>query len=176
MPLHVPAEPHRERGQVLLSVAVLRPGDPPPTIPSSSAAVGDAGGAVLRIPPARHRPFHLNVLVYRGEGLHLGQRPFVSVRFNGNTVRTATRAHQANPIFNRRFEMPFYLPVASDAIEVMLWDEGRRGRPDRLVAAAAFSQNDLNYKPWGPRWICFYADAPVHTRARTGGARHRARR
>jgi hypothetical protein len=57
-----------------------------------------------------------------------------------------------------KFEMPYYMPLASDSIEVQLWN-WRKGRPDELIAATTFSfyQKRLVNKSWGPEWVNFYS-------------------
>lgn len=56
-------------------------------------------------------------------------------------------------------EMPFYIPLTSDSIEVILWNEVTAGQ-DEFIGKLVFAQNELTYKPWGPKWACFYSYPP----------------
>jgi hypothetical protein len=52
--------------------------------------------------------------------------------------------------------MPFYIPLTSDSIEIILWNEVSGGQ-DEFIGRILFAENELTYKPWGPKWACFYS-------------------
>jgi hypothetical protein len=108
---------------------------------------------VLKEPELPARNFYvLNVLVYRGvdilslyDGTHYISYPsspsfhpnrqccatievpttFVTVRFNGNTAHTHPVSKNNTPVWNKRLELPFSIPLRSDSIEVQLWNRVR---------------------------------------------------
>ncbi len=57
-----------------------------------------------------------------------------------------------------QFEMPFHTPLASDSVEVQLWNY-RKGLPDVLIGTKTFSffHLRLTHKAWGPEWVNLYS-------------------
>lgn len=148
---------------MLCSVHILKHKDAPPNLDEKN---DDDDKEVLADPVmAQRRPYVLNVVVYKAQHLvpthnmlRSSLNPFVSVRFNGNTKQSSVMPHNPNPIWNRRFEMPFLLPLDSDSIEVQIWNKVK-GVPDKLIGAATFSyyKKRLTNRPFGPSWVNLYS-------------------
>eukprot|EP01006_Ploeotia_vitrea_P045078 TRINITY_DN66894_c5_g6_i1.p1 TRINITY_DN66894_c5_g6~~TRINITY_DN66894_c5_g6_i1.p1 ORF type:complete len:1357 (-),score=756.79 TRINITY_DN66894_c5_g6_i1:54-4124(-) len=158
-PMLKPHEPKHSEGWVLLSIYVLKDGDPTPNHDINDVEDGE----ILAEPNiVMERPNLLNVLVYKGASLqptyNSSLNPFVSVRFNGNTIQSQHIPNVANPTWNRRFQMPFHMPLSSDSIEVQVWNKNT-GVPDTLIGSATFSyfQLRLTHRSWGPKWINLYS-------------------
>ena len=163
VPLTVPTDPGYPHGHMLCSIYVLKEGDPTPS--HEGFEPEEDTEEVLEEPELKHwHPYFLNVLIYKAQNLvpthsYRGSiNPFVSVRFNGNTIQTKRMSNVSNPVWNRKFEMPFHMPLDSDAIEVQVWNH-RFGRPDVLIGSASFSyfQMRLTHRSWGPKWVNLYS-------------------
>jgi hypothetical protein len=111
------------------------------------------------------KPYVLNCVVYKAANLlsthedSANIQAFAAVRFNGNVALTNNVASSSEPVWNRRMEMPFHLPLTSDNVEVQVWNY-KRGRPDVLVGSETFNyfQLGLTHKAWGPRWVNLYSN------------------
>lgn len=142
------------------SVYVLKPGDPTPNHSDEATENEEVGAAVhgARVLPASHRqpsqlldttgatntlkdrkPYLLSVFVYKAQHLQAtywfrgSLDPFVSVRFNSNTLQTKQMQGQSAPIWNRKLEFPFHMPLASDSIELQVPLRALRGRSSALT-------------------------------------------
>lgn len=126
VPLTLPEKPENEEGYLLVTVYVLGPDDPTPV---GSGKDSESDQQVLSFPSiGDRRTFVLNVLVYRGADILATQekdksslKPFISARFNGNTLQTQAMPVE-NAVWNGRLEMPFSMPLRSDSIEIILWN------------------------------------------------------
>jgi hypothetical protein len=181
VPLRKPDKPGFDEGHLKLTVYVLGPNDPtPPHEPASEQKQEEDNdeGKVLETPGDMDvKMFVLNVLVYKakdvletqygekqrgadGQARLQGIQPFVSARFNGNTIRTAGAvADSAGYQWKVRLELPFTLPLRSDVIEVILWNE--HGLPPAVIIGRAtfnFFQMGLSHQAWGPRWVNLYSN------------------
>mmetsp|Transcript_8495 Transcript_8495/g.16195 ORF Transcript_8495/g.16195 Transcript_8495/m.16195 type:complete len:1348 (-) Transcript_8495:95-4138(-) len=165
VPLVDPTNHAGERGFLLLSVYTLKAGEPTPEPPIGQGVEEDEILTDPTDPELRDRkPYILNVIAYRARDLLSQQKvmgsrnPFVSVRFNSNTIQTNSVTKTENPVWNRKLELPFAMPLRSDSIEVQVWNENK-GRPDVLIGDVSFNfyTMSLNLKPFGPKWINLYS-------------------
>lgn len=95
----------------------------------------------------------------------------MTVRFNGNVTHTHPAPKNNSPVWNKRLELPFSIPLRSDAIEVQLWNR-LRGRPDKLIGQQTFNyyQLGLTHKSWGPKWVNMYSSDVTPTEVTMLGA------
>eukprot|EP00466_Bigelowiella_natans_P007748 jgi/Bigna1/131767/aug1.15_g6475 len=166
VPVTLPESPGKENGFLRISVHVLKRGDPAPARNKlellQSEAVENSEKLGFSDPKVEQKVFLLNCLIYRGEDIKATHskslNPFVSIRFNGNTCQTARMASLSAPLWNRKIEMPYHLPLTSDAIEIQVWNHNRI-TPDTLIGSKTISyyEEGLTHRPWGPRWINLYS-------------------
>jgi len=166
VPMTNPTTPGKENGFMRCSVYVLKRGDPTPERHPEGGLIQEAEdtktGPDLLPPEIDRKVYILNCLVYRAEHVQATHgkslNPFVSVRFNGNTCQTNRMATLSAPIWNRKMEIPFQLPLTSDSIEIQLWNHNSF-TPDTLTSSKTLSyyEEGLTHRPWGPRWINLYS-------------------
>mmetsp|Transcript_4252 Transcript_4252/g.6336 ORF Transcript_4252/g.6336 Transcript_4252/m.6336 type:complete len:1428 (-) Transcript_4252:52-4335(-) len=168
LPLRKPETPSFEQGFIRITCHVLKAFDPSPlqgqdfvdqkllkTNPSE-----EEKGEVLVDPVLSVTVHKLNVMIYRGEGLRVGPsvrlNPFVSIRFNGSTVQSKSFGNNENPFLNTRLEIPYTLPLFSNAIEIQLWNR-RIGLPATIMGqhVVFFDKQVNSSRP--PGWINFYS-------------------
>ncbi|GAB5368390.1 hypothetical protein AAMO2058_001315100 [Amorphochlora amoebiformis] len=165
VPCTLPEAPGKEHGFLLVSIYVLKRGDPTPERKESAfleVADLDKKGKLLVDPNIDRKIYYLNVLIYRAEDIKATHgkslNPFVNIRFNGQTCQTQRMATLSNPIWNRKIQMPFQLPLTSDAIEIQVWNHNTL-TPDTLIGSCTVSyyEEGLTHRPWGPQWINLYS-------------------
>eukprot|EP00808_Paulinella_micropora_P015579 g21631.t1 len=163
----VPGHPLNAKGQLLVSVFVIKAGEDTPGNVQELSQLNpedseDKNAKTLEPPHVARHPYVLNVSIYRGEQILASQKttasPFVAVRFNQNVIQTEHKNQAVAGIWNRRFELPFHEPLSSDPIEIQLWDHCT-ALPDQLIAQRTFNyyEHELSHSVWGPAWVHFYS-------------------
>jgi C2 domain len=168
------SQPHdrsRHQGSLMVSVYVLKDGDPTPSHDEKDLTFADGEAklvdAVVGIPKELYSRYAylLNVLIYKAVDLVPTEtyngtcNPFVSISFNGASIQTKRMSNITNPIWNRKFEFPFYLPLTSDAIEITVYNTSSGPFPPVKIGSKTFSyfKNRLTHTAFGPSWVPLYS-------------------
>ena len=158
-----PETPQKEWGYVLLSVYVLKKGDPTPYHDNVLTAIEDKKihEDLLEAPNIIRKGYLLNAYLYRAQDIPLEDsqsNPFINIRFNGLVTQTGVQYSTRKPHFNSRFQIPYYAPLMSDPIEIQLWNSNY-GLPDTFIGSAFFSAANIQIKSIGPLWVNLYSAA-----------------
>ena len=154
-----PESPEVEQGYLLATVTVLGPGDQPPAVNSRNYAEEPE---VLRAPTQigqSRRGYNLLFRIFRGENILKVQRDgcdgFISVKFNGVSMKTGPDFGTISPDWNQLLTFPVYTPCLTDNIDIQLWDYEAHG-PDQLLATASLQFSYILSNNITPTWLNLY--------------------
>jgi hypothetical protein len=153
-----PDRPEIEQGYMLATITVLGPGDQPPSMKIEDVTDPE----VIRPPTSsiqNRRGYNLLFRIYRGEDALKVQRDgvdgFISVKFNGLSMKTEPDYGTTSPEWNTLLTFPVYTPCLTDNIDVQLWDYEGRG-PDKLLATSTINFSYVLSNKISPTWFNFY--------------------
>ena len=167
-----PSEPEKIQGYLKCSVTVLGPGDRAPSHALEDEAEKSSSDWLLKSPPIGKRMgYHLDVRVFRGEGLvPVGGDTFsgfVSIKFNSTVMRTGVASETSSPVWDTLLRLPVFIPILTDNIDMQIWDF-KKGAPDELLSTVRWSFTDILSDSVPPTWVNVYS-VPEDEVGRAGG-------
>jgi Ca2+-dependent lipid-binding protein len=154
-----PDDPDTEQGYMLATVTVLGPGDTPPRPKDIEEETAEVIRAPTQIGKQR-RGYNILFRIFRGEHMlktnfRGGCDGFISVKFNGISMKTSPDYSTSSPEWNTLLTFPVYTPCLTDNIDVQLWDYQGTG-PDQLLATLTLRFSDVLSDQIYPTWFNLY--------------------
>ena len=153
-----PDDPEDEQGYMLATVTVLGPGDIPPRPKDAEDETSEVLRAPIQIGKQR-RGYNILFRIFRGENMLKVQRDgcdgFISVKFNGVSMKTSPDYATTSPEWNTLLTFPVYTPCLTDNIDVQFWDYEGTG-PDKLLATLTLRFSDILSDQISPTWFNLY--------------------